>query len=81
METKPVLSVDLQTKFFFYCPFIGHKYYEICAMFIILMGHILAVKNGVSQQFEDRGSKQNEYISQFMLQSSYILKQESKNCV
>jgi hypothetical protein len=30
----------------------GHKYYETCAMFVIRMGHILAVKNGVSQQFK-----------------------------
>jgi hypothetical protein len=27
--------------------FMGHKYYEICVMFVILMGHILAVKDGV----------------------------------
>ena len=65
----------------FYCPFMGHKYYENCAMFVILMGHKLAVNNGESQRFKDTGSKQNEYISQFMLQSSYTLKQESENCV
>ena len=35
-----------------YCPFMSHKYYETCAMFVIFMGHILAVKNGVSQQFK-----------------------------
>jgi len=51
METKPVLSVDLQEKRF-YCPFMGHKYYETCAMFVILMGHIMVVMIGVSQQFK-----------------------------
>jgi hypothetical protein len=45
------------------------------------MGHILAVKNGVSQQFKERGSKQDEYISKFMFQTPYILIQQSKNCV
>jgi len=46
-----------------------HKYYETCAKFVIFMGNILAVKDGVSQQFKDRGSKQEDYISEFMFQT------------
>ena len=47
----------------FYCPFMGHKYYETCAKFVIPKRHILALNNEVSQQFKDRGNKQDEYIS------------------
>ena len=50
-------------------PIIDHKYYETCAKFVIFMGNILAVKDGVSQQFKDRGSKQEDYISEFMFQT------------
>jgi hypothetical protein len=51
METKPMLSVDLQEKRFYF-PFMGHKYYETCAVFVVLTGHIMIVMIGVSQQFK-----------------------------
>jgi len=49
---KPTLICRSTGETKFYCPFMGQKYYETCAMFVILMGHVLAVKNGVSQQFK-----------------------------
>ena len=65
----------------FCSPSTGHKYYKIFAIFVILTWHILVVKNGISQRFKDRGSKQDDYISQFMFQIIYIHIQVSESCV
>ena len=80
METKPVVSVDLQKKFSFVLllqVINTTKYLQ----YLSFLRDIYFVKNGISQRFKDRGSKQDDYISQFMFQIIYIHIQVSESCV